>query len=183
MAPESYTGVSLPSLNPHHIHLVLKCQTKSSYTPLTCWISILNGLTFSLWSFFFFTQCALRIHRFHIQVFNQPQIKIRRGPNCAMPFYMRTWASTGFGIHGESLNQSPLYMEGRLYLPTILSSFPDPAGTLLSRLNTALHFFVLYSIYSHLVWSHTEAFTFTHACIHSFSVWLLAPPQSQKDFR
>lgn len=47
-------GVSLPFLNPYHIHLVLKCQAKSSYTPLTCWISILHGLTFSLWSFFFF---------------------------------------------------------------------------------------------------------------------------------
>lgn len=47
------------SLKSRLIHLVLKYQSKSSYTPPICSISIFNGLTFSLWSFYLYVHPSL----------------------------------------------------------------------------------------------------------------------------
>lgn len=97
-------GVSLPFLNPYHIHLVLKCQAKSSYTPLT-WISILHGLTFSLLViFFFFTQCAPQNPQVSHPGIQPMQIKIREGPTVPCHSMMRTWVYRFFWYPQESLN-------------------------------------------------------------------------------
>lgn len=133
----------------------------------------------------FFTQSALKIHRFHIGHLTNHRSKSADGKpriQSAQLYYAishKDLSFHGFWYPWESQNQSPSDTEGQLHVHHSLAHFLTPSWHSTVKTQQCSSLFCS----SHFLWSHMEAFTFTHAYIHSFSVWFLSPPHSQKDFR
>lgn len=146
---------------------------------------------------FFFSnkQFTLRIPGFHIQVVNQPdqnpQMVNRgyRGPNCPMPFNIRTWASMDFGIM-EVLKPTSL----RYRRMTVCSSFfcllPDSHLVFYCQDSTLLFTFLFFIPSIHTFWLITHGGIYIHSHMLSFLLFGLliycvvsSPTSFPKEFR